>query len=997
MSNRAPRTRRLLATLAAASLVTAGLAGSGPSATASPGSPAQLSGGDYVVILDEQPAASYDGHLPGYAKTRPDDGSSFQGRSAAVTRYTNLLKDRQNQLLESVGASARYSYTVALNGFATRLTAQQATRLAGTRGVLAVTKDEAREVDTVNTPSFLGLSGTTGVWSGLGGAAAAGSGVVVGVIDSGVWPESASFAGDALTSAPGANPRITSVAGGNPSVAYAKSDGGTFNGLCQSGEQWTADTCNTKVISARFFSAAFLANVAELDRSPAEVMSARDIGGHGSHTASTAAGNNDVPVTINGTPFGNASGMAPGAKLAVYKACWEGSDRRDRCYGSDSVAAINQAVTDGVDVLNFSISGSRTTVVDPVELAFYNAAVAGVFVAASAGNDGPAASTVAHNSPWLMTVAASTHRAFEGTVVLGNEDRYLGASVNATPIASTAVVLSTDAVLAGSDTTQGRLCYPGTLDPDRVRGKIVVCDRGINARTDKSDAVKQAGGMAMVLANVSANATNLASDFHAVPTVHVTQSAGSAIKSYVSGTDSPTATIEVGNTTGGNGTPVPQIAGFSSRGPALANGSDLLKPDIAAPGVDVAAAVSPPSNGGGGFQLYSGTSMAAPHIAGLAALFFQKWPTWSPAAVKSAMMTSAYDLKDAQGAAATDPFAQGAGHVDPTRFFKPGLLVLSGAADWGRFLAGQGVQLGKFAPLSATDLNYPSIAVQQLVGTRTVARTLTAQTVGKYRVSVDVPGFSAVHRTSMTFNKVGQQQRLDVTFTRTTQPLGEWAKGFITLTGPTTVRLPVALRPIALSAPAEVAATGTVGSTSVSVTPGFTGSLQVNSAGLAAGEVDQGDIASGSANDREYVVTIPAGTPLARFDLDAANNAGDFDLAVFRVNANGTRGARAGISATAAPDERIDLRNPLAGQYVVVVENFANPPGQTTEAFTLTKYIISPSATAGALIVSPNPVPVTTGLPASFAVSWSGLTAGVPYLGLLTYGGSPATTVLAVR
>ena len=996
MSDRTPRTRRLFATLAAASLVTAGLAGSGPSATASSESPAQLSGGDYVVILDEQPAASYDGHLPGYAKTRPDDGSSFQGRSAAVTRYTNLLKDRQNQLLESVGASARYSYTVALNGFATRLTAQQATRLAGTRGVLAVTKDEAREVDTVNTPSFLGLSGTTGVWSGLGGAAAAGSGVVVGVIDSGVWPESASFAGDALTSAPGANPRITSVAGGNPSVAYAKSDGGTFNGLCQSGEQWTADTCNTKVISARFFSAAFLANVAEPDRSPAEVMSARDIDGHGSHTASTAAGNNDVPVTINGTPFGNASGMAPGAKLAIYKACWENRFNAAGCYGSDSVAAINQAVTDGVDVLNFSISGSLTTVVDPVELAFYNAAVAGVFVAASAGNSGPAASTVAHNSPWLMTVAASTHRAFEGTVVLGNGDKYLGASVNATPIASTAVVLSTDAVLTGRDLTQGRLCFPGTLDPARVTGKIVVCDRGSNARTEKSAEVKRAGGVAMVLANVLDQ--NLASDLHPVPTVHVTHVAGSAIKSYVNRTASPTAAIELGNTTGGNVTPVPQIAPFSSRGPALANGSDLLKPDIAAPGVDVAAAVSPPSNGGGGFQLYSGTSMAAPHIAGLAALLFQKWPTWSPAAVKSAMMTSAYDLKDAQGAAATDPFAQGAGHVDPTRFFTPGLLVLSGAADWGRFLAGQGVQLGKFAPLSATDLNYPSIAVQQLVGTRTVARTLTAQTVGKYRVSVDVPGFSAVHRTSMTFNKVGQQQRLDVTFTRTTQPLGEWAKGFITLTGPTTVRLPVALRPIALSAPAEIAGTGTAGSTSVSVTPGITGSLPVSTAGLAAGEVDRGDIAAGKANERQYHVTIPAGTPLARFDLDAANNAGDFDLYVFRYNAAGTAvEALAGRSATDAPDERVDLTNPPARKYLVVVENYANPPGQTTAAFTLTKYVIAPSATAGALTVSPNPVPVTVGTPASFAVSWSGLTAGVPYLGLLTYGGSPATTVLAVR
>jgi hypothetical protein len=391
--------------------------------------------------------------------------------------------------------------------------------------------------------------------------------------------------------------------------------------------------------------------------------------------------------------------------------------------------------------------------------------------------------------------------------------------------------------------------------------------------------------------------------------------------------------------------------------------------------------------------------MSSPHIAGLAALVLDARPTWTPMMVKSAMMTTAYDLKGTDGARATDPFAQGAGHVDPRRFLDPGLVVTSTKEDWSRFYAGQGLQLGTtaapYAPLAATDLNVPSIAVGKLAGTQTVSRTFTAVTPGRYTVRVDVPGFAAESRRAMPFSRAGQTQELDITFTRTTAALQQWAKGFVTLTDAAsgrTVRLPVALRPVALAAPAEVTGTGTSGSAPVALTAGSTGQLPVGVQGLAAG-VRAADTLAGGAST-EVPFTVAAGTSLARLDVDAANAAGDFDLFVYRVETTGRR--LVGQSATGAADERVDLSAPAAGSYVAVVENFAAAPGETTSAFALTRFLLDPTATAGGLTVTPNPVPVTQGAVATATASWSGLTAGTSYLGLLTYEGTGSRTLLSV-
>ena len=265
--------------------------------------------------------------------------------------------------------------------------------------------------------------------------------------------------------------------------------------------------CNQKLIGAQYFNASWGGDAGIDATRPWEFTSARDYNGHGTHTSSTAGGNYGVLPTGPAAAFGPISGIAPRARIAMYKALWS-TEIGDTASGatSDLVAAIDQAVADGVDVINYSISGSLTNFADPVEIAFMYAADAGVFVAASAGNSGPTVSTVAHPSPWITTVAAGTHnRSGEGSVTLGNGVTYYGASI-ATPVGPAPLIDSTAAGLPGADPTALALCYSSldggnALDPALVAGKIVVCDRGVTARVNKSLAVMEAGGVGMILVN----------------------------------------------------------------------------------------------------------------------------------------------------------------------------------------------------------------------------------------------------------------------------------------------------------------------------------------------------------------------------------------------------------------------------------------------------------------------------------------------------------------
>jgi hypothetical protein len=509
----------------------------------------------YIVGMVEQPVVAYDGSIEGLQATKPKKNQKINPNGKNERNYVKYLKNKQDEALAKVGGAKKlYSYNYAFTGFAAELTKGQLDALRKQPGVISVTPDEMLTLDTISTYDMLDLQ--AGIWDELGGTGNAGEDVIVGIIDSGIWPENPSF-----------SDRI------DKKLVYRQIPG--WNGKCTPGESFPASDCNQKMIGAQWFNEGFGGDDEVKKLFPNEYASARDANGHGSHTSGTAAGNNGVAAVIDGQSVGTASGMAPRARIATYKVCWGPGF----CYFIDSVAAIDQAVADGVDVLNFSISGNRTNFLDPVQLAFMFAAEAGVFVAAAAGNSGTVAPVV-HNSPWLTTVAAGTHdRGYSATVSTADGSVFEGVSLGS-GAGPAALVYAADVVAEGADLEEGKLCYPGTLDAAKVAGNIVLCDRGIIARVDKSLAVAEAGGVGMILANVSPDVSSLNADFHSVPTVHVNVVNGASLRVYAQ-TMGARATLSEGMRMV---VEAPEVAPFSSRGPALAGRGDLLKPDIMAPG-----------------------------------------------------------------------------------------------------------------------------------------------------------------------------------------------------------------------------------------------------------------------------------------------------------------------------------------------------------------------------------------------------------------------------
>ena len=363
--------------------------------------------GVYLVEMADMPAVAYKGGIAGLKATAPKKGQKIDPNSTHVVKYVAYLNNKHADALGKVGGRKIYDYTYSYNGFAANLTLEQANKLAAMDGVLAVNADELMTLDTSSTPDFLGLTEPDSLWD----ATMRGEDVIIGIIDGGIWPESLSFSDRTGTNG---------NASKNGKLDYQQIPG--WHGKCVPGENFTASNCNQKLIGAQYFNSGWGGNAGIDAQLPWEYNSPRDFGGHGTHTASTAGGNANVPTTGAAAVFGSVSGIAPRARIAAYKVCWQ-TPTGGSCFSSDSVAAIDQAVADGVDVMNFSISGSRTSFRDSVEIAFLYAADAGVFVAASAGNSGPSSSTVAHPGPWLTTVAAGTHnRNGEGSVTLGNGD-----------------------------------------------------------------------------------------------------------------------------------------------------------------------------------------------------------------------------------------------------------------------------------------------------------------------------------------------------------------------------------------------------------------------------------------------------------------------------------------------------------------------------------------------------------------------------------------------
>ena len=631
-----------------------------------------------------------------------------------------------------------------------------------------------------------------------------------------------------------------------------------------------------------------------------------------------------------------------------------------------------------------------------------------MFVAASAGNSGPTTSTVAHPSPWITTVAAGTHtRDATASVVLGDGATYVGSSTTTTSTAQVPFINSVTAGLPGASANALRLCYAAVdnggvavLDPAKIAGKIVLCERGVTARVNKSAAVAAAGGVGMVLINPTPNTLN--TDVHSVPTVHLQNTALAPIKAYAA-LDGATAKIVGPAKVEENLALGPATAAFSSRGPLLAGNGDLLKPDIIAPGQDILAGVAPYTYGGSYFGLLSGTSMSSPHIAGLAALFKEAKPSWSPMAIKSALMTSAGNVIDAglSENSATMIFRQGAGHVQPNAALNPGLVFDSSYADWLGFLCGTQLPVSfctaaQVAVIDPSDFNGASIAIGDIAGIQTVTRRVTnvSNENATYTLShTGLPGVTVEYPATLAVAK-GETKSFSVKFTRTTAALNGYGGGQFRMTsGTTVVRVPMVLRPVALAAPTEV-------SGNYKVTFGYTGPFTASARGLVeaaltsgtvADDPSNGDCTLDSPNAQKIAVTVPAGTTYARFalfDVDVAGGA-DLDMCVF----NGT--TLVGSSGSGTSAEEVSLLNPAAATYTVVVQGWGVVG---TSPFKLHSWVLGSTA-AGNMTVSA-PASATIGGTGDIALGFTSLTAGKRYLGSVAYSGAagmPNPTIVRVN
>ncbi|KAM1174011.1 hypothetical protein ACFX13_027270 [Malus domestica] len=675
------------------------------------------------------------------------------------------------QSLSSDSDSLLYTYTDAYHGFAASLDPDQAELLRQSDSVIGVYEDTVYNLHTTRTPEFLGLDTESGLWAGHStqDLNQASNDVIIGVLDTGVWPESKSFDDTGM-------PEIPTK----------------WRGQCESAPDFAATLCNKKLIGARSFSKGYqMASGGSNLRKPKEVVSPRDIDGHGTHTSSTAAGSLVANASLLGYASGTARGMAPHARVAAYKVCWSTG-----CFGSDIIAGMDRAIIDGVDVLSLSLGGGSAPYYrDTIAIGAFTAMERGIFVSCSAGNSGPTEASLANTAPWIMTVGAGTlDRDFPAYALLGNKLRFTGVSLySGTGMGNKPVQLVYNKGSNGSS----NLCLPGSLNPDLVRGKVVMCDRGVNARVEKGGVVRAAGGIGMIIANTAASGEELVADSHLLPAVAVGRKVGDQIRAYAQHDPNPTAVITFGGTVL-NVRPSPVVAAFSSRGPNTVN-PQILKPDVIGPGVNILAAWSEAIGPTGleedkrksQFNIMSGTSMSCPHISGLAALLKAAHPEWSPSAVKSALMTTAYThdntnspLRDAADGTLSNPWAHGSGHVDPSKALSPGLVYDTTAEDYIAFLCSleytnEHVQAIVKRPnvtcarkySDPGQLNYPSFSI--VFGSknkRVVRYTRELTNVGAagsvYRASVTSPSTvrTIVKPTRLVFNNVGEKQKYTVTF-----------------------------------------------------------------------------------------------------------------------------------------------------------------------------------------------------------------------------------------
>lgn len=612
-----------------------------------------------------------------------------------------------------------YSYVHVISGFAARLTSEDVKAMEGKAGFLHAQPDQELEIMTTYTPAFLGLNQWNGVWwdSDFG------AGTIIGVIDTGILPTHPSLSDDEMPLPPL-----------------------KWRGRCDFND---ASLCNNKLIGAMSFKAGY-------DSSPL------DEHGHGTHIASTVVGSQVYDAHVLGNARGSATGIAPKAHLAIYKVVHD-----NQGFDSDLLAAIDQAILDGVDVLSISLGRVSEQLYDSAAIIGSFAAMEkGVLTCAAAGNGGPYPSVIANDAPWMLTIGASTtDRRITVTVQLGNEMEVEGEAVyQMSNLERTAQ--SPIAYPGSNGVLEFKYCRPSTLFNIDIQDKIVICWADNDGNVEKGITIKRAGGAGMILLNSPLQSLTIIVEAHVLPVAHLSHRETMKLLSYIDlpSHTCPTATI-ISKGTRFRAQPSPAVASFSSRGPSLINGG-ILKPDVISPGVNILAAWSLDTglSQSTPFNFMSGTSVSTAHLAGVAAMLRSTHPEWSPAMIKSAIMTTAYkqDLDGNHIAAEypddspdSDFFAMGAGHVNPSGAHDPGLVYDIEPSDYINYLCGlsltdrevsviahQNIQCSDVEKISVEELNYPSISLSLELDHRKII-TRNATNVGEahsvYFVHFDEP------------------------------------------------------------------------------------------------------------------------------------------------------------------------------------------------------------------------------------------------------------------
>ncbi|XP_039069984.1 CO(2)-response secreted protease-like isoform X2 [Hibiscus syriacus] len=679
------------------------------------------------------------------------------------------LRDDHTQLLDSLLKRKKdalvHNYKKSFSGFAVLLSAEEANSIAESPGVVSVFPDPVLELHTTRSWDFLKYGTSVMMESNPSSDSNLtdhGSDVIIGIMDSGIWPESESFNDKEMGEIPK-----------------------KWGGICAKGRDSSTFNCNRKIIGARSYGESL----------------PRDVIGHGTHVASTAAGAEVHGASYYGLASGTARGGAPGSRLAIYDVF--SSQNRGR--GSTVLAAFDDAIADGVDVLSLSFGSSsilqQEFIKDPIAIGAFHAVQNNITVVCSAGNDGPNPGSVVNSAPWILTVAASTiDRGFESNVVLGNYEVIKGEGINFANIQASPVypiMYAKSARKSGVAENATRNCRPDSMEQELIKGKIVVCDNedSLFPYINKQNEVKKLGGIGVIL--IDDELREVEFNFGAFPTSVISSKDGAKVLSYINSIKNPVAVILPSST---NSKPAPTIPYFSSRGPSNIP-KNILKPDIAAPGVNILAAwigndtaETPEGKEPPLYNLLSGTSMSSPHVSGIAATVKSRNPEWSPSAIRSAIMTTAAQINNnkapimTEKSTAATPYDFGAGEVSTTGPLQPGLVYETTTIDYLNFLCYHGYNTSTIKIMAYTiphgftcpkessidlisNINYPSISIpyfDEKAG-RKVIRTLTnvagdAKTV--YNVSVDAPTglYVQVVPDNLEFTKFGDKSSYQVSF-----------------------------------------------------------------------------------------------------------------------------------------------------------------------------------------------------------------------------------------